>query len=82
MLLNSRNRGSGPYVVNSYLIINISVNALSFVLIIRLSLSFLVLNNDFPITSFLFILVDFAAIAYVFGLVKDSIIQVSVIANR
>lgn len=82
MLLDGRNRGSGPYVVDSCLIIDIGVDALSFVLIVRPSLSFLVLNDDFPVAGFLFIPVDFAVIACAFGPVKDSMIRVSVVANR
>ena len=82
MLLDSRSRGSRPYVADSCLIIDIGVDALSFVLIMRLSLSFLVLNDDFPVAGFLFIPVDFAVVACAFGLIKDSMIRVSVVANR
>jgi len=43
LLRDGRSRGSWPYVADSYLIIDIGIDALSFVLILRLSLSFLVL---------------------------------------
>lgn len=42
LLRDGRSRGSWPYVVDSCLIINIGIDALSFVLISRPSLSFLI----------------------------------------
>jgi len=43
LLRDGRSRGSWPYVVDSCLIIDIGIDALSFILILRPSLSFLFL---------------------------------------